>query len=73
MAIEYSICRTIPRDLSKTRNSAYKEDLNKMWDVGGDQFDSLDELNMGKFEFENLSLDETELEVVLFDREYENE
>ena len=44
-----------------------------MWDVGGDQFDSLDELNIGRVEFEDLSLDEPELEAVVFDGEDEYE
>lgn len=57
--------------LSK-RSSAYKESPNKMWDIGGDKFDSLDELNIERFEFEDLSFDEPELEVVVFDGKYEN-
>ncbi|CDY62125.1 BnaC08g47340D [Brassica napus] len=44
-----------------------------MWDVGGDQFDSLDETNLGRLEFEDLSLDEPELEEVMFDGANENE
>ena len=44
-----------------------------MWDVGGDQFDSLDETNLGRLEFEDLSLDEPELEAVMFDGANENE
>uniref|UniRef100_A0A0D3CVV7 DUF659 domain-containing protein n=1 Tax=Brassica oleracea var. oleracea TaxID=109376 RepID=A0A0D3CVV7_BRAOL len=54
-------------------SSAYKEGPNKMWDVGGGQFDSLDDLNIGRLEFEDLSLDEPELEAVVFDGEDENE
>ena len=59
--------------LLSRRSSTYKEGPNKMWDVGGDQFDSLDELNIGRIEFENLSLDEPELEAVVFDGEDNNE
>ena len=59
--------------LLSRRSSTYKEGPNKMWDVGGDQFDSLDELNIGRLEFEDLSLDEPELEAVVFDGEDEYE
>ena len=59
--------------LLSRRSSAYKEGPNKMWDVGGDQFDTLDELNLGRLEFEDLSLDEPELEAVVFDGEDDNE
>ena len=44
-----------------------------MWDVGGDQFDSLDETNLGRLEFVDLSLDEPSLEAVLFENVHENE
>ena len=37
-----------------------------MWDVGGDGFDSMDIENVGLLEIADLSLDEHELEVVLF-------
>ena len=40
-----------------------------MWDVGGDGFDSMDIKNAGLLKIANLSLDELELEVVLFDLE----
>ena len=59
--------------LLSRRSSSYKEGPSCMWDVGGDQFDSLDEINLGKLEFEDLSLDEPELEVVLFGGDGENE
>ena len=39
-----------------------------MWDVWGDQFDSMYETNPGRIElFEYLSLDKLELEAVMFD------
>lgn len=38
-----------------------------MWDVGGDQFDSFDDVNFENLEFEYLSFDEPELEAILFD------
>uniref|UniRef100_A0A0D3CZA6 HAT C-terminal dimerisation domain-containing protein n=1 Tax=Brassica oleracea var. oleracea TaxID=109376 RepID=A0A0D3CZA6_BRAOL len=59
--------------LLSRRSSSYKEGPSCMWDVGGDQFDSLDEINLGKLEFEDLSLDELELEAVLFGGDGENE
>ncbi|KAL0730527.1 hypothetical protein Bca4012_026620 [Brassica carinata] len=46
---------------------------SSMLDVGGDQFDLLDEINLGRLEFEDLSLDEPELEAVLFGGDGENE
>uniref|UniRef100_A0A0D3ASU3 HAT C-terminal dimerisation domain-containing protein n=1 Tax=Brassica oleracea var. oleracea TaxID=109376 RepID=A0A0D3ASU3_BRAOL len=59
--------------LLSRRSLAYKDGPNHMWDVGGDQFDSLDETNFGRLEFEDLSLDEPELEAVMFDGANENE
>ena len=59
--------------LLSRRSLAYKDGPNHMWDVGGDQFDSLDETNLGRLEFEDLSLDEPELEAVMFDGANENE
>ncbi|KAL0679022.1 hypothetical protein Bca4012_007003 [Brassica carinata] len=58
--------------LLSRRSSACKEGPTNMWNVGGDQFDSLDDLNIGRLEFEDLSLDEPELEVVVFDGEDDN-
>lgn len=43
-----------------------------MWDVRSDQFDSLDEIYLGRLEFEDLSFDEPELEAVLFGGDDEN-
>ncbi|KAF2287277.1 hypothetical protein GH714_039524 [Hevea brasiliensis] len=49
-----------------SRNSSqYYDEKTKLWDVGGDQFGSME--NVGVLEFANLSLDEPELESVLFD------
>ena len=45
-----------------------------MWDIGGDDFDSLEDSNVGRLEIANLSLDEPQLEAVLFeDDEFEEE
>ena len=38
-----------------------------MWDIGGDDFDSMDIKNAGILEIVDISLDELELEVILFD------
>ena len=38
-----------------------------MWDIGGDGFDSMDIENIGILEIADLSLDELELEAILFD------
>ena len=40
-----------------------------MWDVKGDGFDSMDIENAGLLEIVDLSLDEPELEAILFDLE----
>ncbi|KAF2316997.1 hypothetical protein GH714_010092 [Hevea brasiliensis] len=49
-----------------SRNSSqYYDEKTKLWDVGGDQFGSMEDV--GVLEFANLSLDELELESVLFD------
>ena len=38
-----------------------------MWDIGGDDFDSMDIENTKILQIANLSLDELELEAILFD------
>lgn len=49
-----------------SRNSdQYENEKTKMWDVGGDAFDSHNEI--GFLEFAELSLDEPDLERVFFD------
>ena len=40
-----------------------------MWDIGGDGFDSMNIENAGILEITDLSLDEPELEAILFDSE----
>ncbi|KAF2287080.1 hypothetical protein GH714_038052 [Hevea brasiliensis] len=52
------------RLLSRNSSQYYDEKTN-LWDVGGDQFGSMEDV--GVLEFANLSLDEPELESVLFD------
>ena len=47
----------------------YSEGESKMWDSGGDGFDSIDIENAGILEIADLSLDELKLEVILFDSE----
>lgn len=59
--------------LLSRRSLAYKDGPNHMWDFGDDQFDLLDETNLGRLEFEDLSLDEPELEAVMSDGANENE
>ncbi|GFY84497.1 hypothetical protein Acr_03g0012710 [Actinidia rufa] len=46
------------------RTPQYAQGDNKMWDIAGDNFDSLDDV--GVLEIANLSLDEPEMEAVLF-------
>lgn len=45
---------------------AYKDGFNHIWIVEDNQLDSLDEINLGKLEFEDLSLDKHKLETVMF-------
>ncbi|XP_050377715.1 uncharacterized protein LOC126794957 [Argentina anserina] len=59
--------------LLSRKSQSYKDGPEQMWDIGGDQFDSLDETNLGRLEFEDLSLDEPELEAVLFAGVEDNE
>ena len=56
------------RLLSK-RSPNYNEGESKMWDIGGDGFDSMDIENAGILEIADLSLDELELETILFNLE----
>ncbi|KAF2312425.1 hypothetical protein GH714_034650 [Hevea brasiliensis] len=51
--------------LLQRNSSQYYDEKTKLWDVGGDQFGSMEDV--GVLEFANLSLDEPELESVLFD------
>ena len=53
------------RLLSRKRPE-YKEGETHMWDVGGDPFDSMDLENAGVLEIANLSLDEPDLEGIIF-------
>ena len=55
--------------LLSRKSQKYHEGESKMWDVGGDSFDSLDDL--GILEIANLSLDEPELEAIVFSNEDE--
>ena len=47
----------------------YNKGESKMWDIGRDGFDSMDIENGGILEIANISLDEPELEAILFDSE----
>ncbi|CAL5347327.1 unnamed protein product [Camellia sinensis] len=53
--------------LLSRRSQLYTEGETKLWDVGGDAFDSLE--GSGFLEIANLSLDEPEMEAVLFNDE----
>ena len=50
--------------LLSRRTDAYKKGDTRMWDVGGDSFDSLS--GLGILEVAELSIDEPELQVVSF-------
>ena len=51
------------------RSSNYNEKESKMWDIGGDGFDSMDIESVGILEIADFYLDEPELEAILFDLE----
>ena len=55
--------------LLSRRSPNYDEGEYKIWDIGGDGFDSIDMENAEIFEIANISLDEPELEAILFDSE----
>ena len=55
--------------LLSRRSPSNNEGESKMWDVGRDGFDSMDIENVGLLEIVDLSLDEPELEAILFDTE----
>ncbi|GAV86681.1 hypothetical protein CFOL_v3_30108, partial [Cephalotus follicularis] len=50
--------------LLSMRSPTYKKGVSKMWDVGGDHHDSFEDV--GVHEVSNLSLDEPDMEVVIF-------
>ena len=52
--------------LLSRRSPNYNEDESKMWDNGGDDFDSMDIENDEILEITDPSLDKPELEVILF-------
>ncbi|VVA36734.1 Hypothetical predicted protein [Prunus dulcis] len=56
-AVEGAVART---------QQAAKEGETHMWDVGGDAFDSMDLENARVLEIANLSLDESNLEGIIF-------
>ncbi|KAF7129772.1 hypothetical protein RHSIM_Rhsim10G0138200 [Rhododendron simsii] len=57
--------------LLSRRTRVYTEGDNKLWDVGGDAFDSLE--GAGILEIANLSLDEPDMEAVIFTDEGEGD
>ncbi|KAH7554514.1 hypothetical protein JRO89_XS12G0229700 [Xanthoceras sorbifolium] len=52
--------------LLSRRSPTYNEGPSQQWDVGGDSFDSMNMENSGIIEIADLSLDESDLEDVLF-------
>ena len=48
------------------RSPNYNEGESKMWDIGGDGFDSMDIENAEILEITDLSLNEPELKAILF-------
>ena len=53
--------------LLSRRSPNYNEGEFKMWDIGGDGFDSMDIKNTGIIEIADISLGKPELEAILFD------
>ena len=58
--------------LLSRRSPNYNEGESKMWDIGGDGFHSMDIENAELLKIADLSLDEPELEAVLFNPEGNN-
>ena len=52
--------------LLSRRSPNYNEVESKMWDIGGDGFDSMDIENARILEIVDISLDEPELKAILF-------
>ena len=60
--------------LLSRRSLSYTKSNTLMWDVGGDDFDSLEDSNVGRLEIASLSLDEPQLEgELLNDGDYDIE
>lgn len=57
--------------LLSRRTPQYKS--GDMWDIGGDAYDTMFNVNGGMLEIANLSLDEPDLEGVIFDNEDEDD
>ena len=55
--------------LLSRKSPNYNESESKMWNIGGNGFDSMDIENVGIHKITNLFLDEPELEAILFDSE----
>ncbi|KAL3742587.1 hypothetical protein ACJRO7_017975 [Eucalyptus globulus] len=56
--------------LLSRKSPQYAEGETKMWDIGGDAFDSFEDV--GVLEVANLSLDEPEMESIFFAEEVDN-
>ena len=52
------------------RTESYKTGANRMWDVGGDGFESFS--GVGILEVASLSLDEPEMEAISFEEQVED-
>ncbi|KAL9680700.1 hypothetical protein QQ045_012479 [Rhodiola kirilowii] len=55
--------------LLSRNNPEYLDERTKMWDIGGDEFGTLEDTAI--FEFVDLSLDEPEMESVFFEDDHE--
>ena len=55
--------------LLSRRNPSYNEGVSRMWDVGGDAFDSMEAGNVGLLEIANLTLEESSLEDAIINNE----
>ena len=52
--------------LLSRRSPTYNDGVSQFWDVGGNDFDSINIEHAGMLKIADLSLDEPQLEVVLF-------
>ena len=59
--------------LLSRKNPGYNENVSQMWDVGADEFDSMDRGSVGMLEITDLSLNESTLEIVILSSGDNNE
>ncbi|KAL6182622.1 hypothetical protein ACLB2K_044037 [Fragaria x ananassa] len=64
-------CHDIAQFLIARKSSSYYKDKDSMWDLGGDDHDSMEQGNIDVLEMATLSLDVSALERIVIDDEME--